>query len=85
MTRPPSDRGQGRKPIDKDGELMRSRPVRMTDAQWEKCKRLGGAAFLRKKIDQAKEPHSAPQPYAENLLTDFCERGEKHGKIHLSP
>lgn len=51
-----SDRGQGRKPLSKDGELMKSRPVRMTDAQWEKCKRIGGAAFLRKAIDKAKEP-----------------------------
>jgi hypothetical protein len=24
----------------------------MTDAQWEKCKRLGGAAFLRAYIDK---------------------------------
>lgn len=53
--RPPNARGQGRKPLDKGGELMRSRPVRMTDAQWEKCKRLGGASFLRNKIDKARE------------------------------
>ena len=54
MTRPPSDRGQGRKPIDKSGELMRSRPVRMTDAQWAKCKALGGAAWIRDRIERAK-------------------------------
>lgn len=54
MTRPHNDRGQGRKPIDKDGERMKTRPIRMTDAQWDKCKRLGGAAFLREKIEKAK-------------------------------
>ena len=55
MSSPPNDRGQGRKPIDASGELMKSRPVRMTDAQWEKAKRLGGAAWLRKQIDRTKE------------------------------
>ena len=48
-------RGQGRKPIAKDGELMRARPVRMTDEEWEKCKRLGGAAWVRAKIKAARE------------------------------
>ncbi len=55
MSLKPSERGQGRKPISKTGELMKSRPVRMTDAEWEKCKRLGGAAWLREKINKAKE------------------------------
>ena len=48
-------RGQGRKPIAKDGELMRARPVRMTDEEWEKCKRIGGAAWVRAKIKAARE------------------------------
>jgi hypothetical protein len=48
-------RGQGRKPIAKDGELMRARPVRMTDEEWAKCKRLGGAAWVRAKIKAARE------------------------------
>ena len=48
-------RGQGRKPIAKDGELMRARTVRMTDEEWEKCKRLGGAAWVRAKIKAARE------------------------------
>jgi hypothetical protein len=56
MTKPPSDRGQGRKPISKTGELMKSRPVRMTDAEWEKCKALGGAAWIRERIRLAKDP-----------------------------
>lgn len=54
-TRPPSDRGQGRKPLAPSGELMKSRPLRMTDAEWEKCKRLGGAAWVRERIAKAKE------------------------------
>ena len=48
-------RGQGRKPIAKDGELMRARPVRMTDEEWAKCKRLGGAAWVRAKIKAARK------------------------------
>lgn len=56
MTKPPNDRGQGRKPINKDGELMQPRQVRMTDAEWEKCRKLGGAAWIRAKIKAAKEP-----------------------------
>ena len=35
---------------------MKSRPIRMTDAEWEKCKALGGAAWVRDKIKKAKEP-----------------------------
>jgi len=52
-TRGGSGRGQGRKPIAKDGELMKARPVRMTDEEWAKCKRLGGAAWVRAKIKSA--------------------------------
>ena len=58
MTRPPDDRGQGRKPISKTGELMKSRPVRMTDAEWEKCKALGGAAWIRERIAKARTPEA---------------------------
>lgn len=52
--RPPSDRGQGRKPINKSGELMKARPVRMTDEEWAKCKDLGGAKWIRDKINRAR-------------------------------
>ncbi len=55
MTRPPNDRGQGRKPISPTGEVMKTRQFRMTDAEWEKCKRLGGAKWMRRKIAEAKE------------------------------
>lgn len=40
-------RGQGRKRLAKTGELMKARPIRMTDGEWEKCKRIGGAAWVR--------------------------------------
>lgn len=35
---------------------MLSRPIRMTDSEWEKCKRLGGAAWVRDKIKRARLP-----------------------------
>lgn len=47
-------RGAGRKPS--QGESMKSRTFRMTDAQHEKCERLGGADWVRRKIDAAKDP-----------------------------
>jgi hypothetical protein len=28
----------------------------MTDAEWDKCKRLGGAAWVRERIKKAQEP-----------------------------
>jgi hypothetical protein len=37
------------------GEVMRARPIRMTDEEWEKCKRLGGASWVRAKIKAARE------------------------------
>jgi len=37
-------------------EAMKSHTVRTTDEQWHKLERLGGAAWLRSKIDAAKEP-----------------------------
>jgi len=48
-------RGQGRKPLAKTGEIMKARPIRMTDEEWAKCKRHGGAAWVRAKIKAARE------------------------------
>lgn len=48
-----NDRGQGRKPISPTGELMQPRQIRMTDAEWEQCKELGGAAWVRTQIKRA--------------------------------
>ena len=47
---------RGRKPIAENGEKMRNRNFRATDAEWEKCLLLGGGAFLRAKIKAAKVP-----------------------------
>jgi hypothetical protein len=56
MTKSPNDRGQGRKPLSKTGELMKPRAIRMLDGEWEKCKHLGGSEWVRKKIKDAKPP-----------------------------
>ncbi|WP_296727759.1 hypothetical protein [Variovorax sp.] len=49
------DRGQGRKPLDPESETV-SFPVKMSVNQREKLKRLGGATWVRDKIDKAREP-----------------------------
>lgn len=48
-------RGQGRKPV-KEGEDTVTMSIRVTVPQREKLDRLGGAAWVREKIDRAKEP-----------------------------
>ena len=48
-------RGQGRKPL-KEGQQTVTLSGRLTVAQREKLERLGGAAWLRDRIDKAKEP-----------------------------
>lgn len=48
-------RGQGRKPL-KQGVETVTFSLRVTEAQREKLARLGGAEWVRKKIDRAKEP-----------------------------
>ena len=57
MTRGGPGRGQGRKPV-KQGEETVTLSLRVTVAQREKLARLGGAEWVRKKIDRAKEPNS---------------------------
>lgn len=47
-------RGQGRKPKP-DGEVMVPVTLKMLPVQKDKLKRLGGAPWVRKKIDQEKE------------------------------
>lgn len=54
-TRPPSDRGQGRKPISEDEETV-TVSLRMPISYREKLKLIGGAAYLRKCIKLAKPP-----------------------------
>ncbi len=49
-------RGQGRPPV-KAGEETVTVSLRMTPAQREKLERLGGAKWVRDRIDRAKEPN----------------------------
>lgn len=49
-------RGQGRPPV-KSGEETVTVSLRMTPAQREKLERLGGAKWVRDRIDRAKEPN----------------------------
>jgi len=60
-----NDRGQGRKPLNASGELMKARAIRMTDAEWEDAKLVGMAeirAFVTKR---------AKKKRAEKPLTSF--------------
>jgi hypothetical protein len=52
-------RGQGRKPI-KEGEDTITMSIRLTQTQRAKLERLGGAAWLRERIDKAKERPTPP-------------------------
>lgn len=49
-------RGQGRKPLDATGAPSAVVRFRVTAAQAGKLERLGGAPWLRERIDKAKEP-----------------------------
>ena len=53
---------------------MKTRPVRMTDSEWSKCKALGGAAFIRAKIKAAKVGHNVQ---IEGLAGTRPKQGEK--------
>ena len=50
-------RGQGRPPV-KAGEETVTVSLRVTPAQREKLDRLGGAKWVRDRIDRAKEPNA---------------------------
>lgn len=47
----------GPKPFSKSGELMKPRAIRMTDAEWLKCKALGGSPWVRERIRTAHWVH----------------------------
>lgn len=60
-------RGQGRKPI-KEGQDTVTVSLRLTTAQRAKLEELGGAAWVRDRIDKAKTPNarlSGPQQAEE--------------------
>lgn len=56
-TRGGAGRGQGRNPV-KQGEETVTLSLRVTVAQREKLARLGGAEWVRSKIDRAKESNA---------------------------
>ncbi len=43
----------GPKPLSKNGEVMKPRAIRMTDAEWVKCMSLGGGPWIRERIRTA--------------------------------
>ena len=36
-------------------EARKTRPIRMTDAEWEKCKRIGGSKWVRGQVKAARD------------------------------
>ena len=56
-TRGGPGRGQGRKPV-KQGEETVTVSLRVTVAQREKLARIGGAEWVRDRIDKAKKPNA---------------------------
>ena len=58
---------KGRRPIAKDGEKMRNRNFRATDAEWAKCLQLGGGVFLRAKIKAAKVAGGFEPPHCLSM------------------
>ena len=74
--------GQGRKPI-KDGQDTITVSLRMTEAQRDKLALLGGAEWVRQRIDKAKAPNaevsrSAPLLAQVGSTDGLCpEGGEK--------
>lgn len=59
-------RGQGRKPV-KQGEDTVTVSLRMTSAQRNKLAQLGGADWVRKRIDKAKAPNDVVQGRDDGL------------------
>ena len=66
-------RGQGRKPI-KNGQETVTVSLRMTESQRDKVALLGGAEWVRQRIDKAKAPNV--EGNRRPATTDFQE-GDK--------
>lgn len=56
-TRGGAGRGQGRKPLDETSPTVVV-SVKMSDEQRAKLQRLGGAQWVRSRIDKARDPES---------------------------
>lgn len=50
-----TEKNKGGRPALPDDEKAKVRSVRLTDARWGKLKRLGGAEWLNRAIDRARE------------------------------
>lgn len=50
-----TEKNKGGRPALPDDEKAKVRSVRLTDARWGKLRRLGGAEWLNRAIDKAKE------------------------------
>lgn len=61
-------RGQGRKPV-AEGQQTVTVSLRMTEAQRDKLALLGGAEWVRQRIDKAKAPNAK--------LTGLAPEGDK--------
>ena len=68
------NRGKGRPPV-KAGEETVTVSLRMTPAQREKLARLGGADWVRQRIERAKEPNVELTGGALAPSSDRRERG----------
>lgn len=62
-TRGGAGRGQGRKPVT-EGQPTVTVSLRMTEGQRDKLQRLGGAKWVRQRIDKAKSPNASGKPTA---------------------
>ena len=64
-------RGQGRKPV-AEGQQTVTVSLRMTEAQRDKLALLGGAEWVRQRIDKAK----APNAVFEERIQDYIEEAK---------
>jgi hypothetical protein len=48
----------GRKTISPENEKMKVRSIRCTDEEWEKCLKLGGSSWIRRRIAEATIPET---------------------------
>jgi len=55
-------RKTGRPAINPDGGETPVRKIRIDDARWDKCNRLGGAQWIRDRIDETPDPGESPEP-----------------------
>lgn len=55
-----SEHRRGRQTIDPEGEHMKPRGIRMTNAEWKECRALGGSAWVRACVHASKPVKQVP-------------------------